>query len=146
MSVPARVSLVTLGVRDLARATAFYESLGWELSSASSGDVSFLRTAGALLALFPHGDLVADANLPADDAQPPTTFRGVTLAINLESADRVDAAMVDAERVGATVLKPPQPTEWGGYGAYFSDPDGHVWEVAHNPFWPIGDDERPRLP
>jgi catechol 2,3-dioxygenase-like lactoylglutathione lyase family enzyme len=146
MSVPARVSLVTLGVRDLARATTFYEKLGWELSSASSADVSFFRTAGGLLALFPHQDLVADAALPADVAPPPTTFRGVTLAINLESADRVDAAMAEAERAGATVLKPPQPTEWGGYGAYFSDPDGHVWEVAHNPFWPIGDDERPQLP
>ena len=143
-SVPAAVSLVTLGVRDVAAATRFYEGLGFPLSPASvPGEVSFFRTAGGLLALFGAQALAADAQVPPGSAD---GFRGVTLAVNVGSRDEVDAALRAAEAAGARVLKPAQETDWGGYHGYFADPDGHAWEVAHNPSWPIGSDGRPQLP
>jgi len=144
MSIAARLSLVTLGVADVGRATAFYQRLGWPLSSASvEGEVSFFRTAGGLLAIFGVTDLAADAGvgLPANGG-----FRGVAVAINLDSRDDVDAALETAVAAGGTVVKPAQQTPWGGYSGYFADPDGHLWEVAHNPGFPIGQDGRPTLP
>jgi uncharacterized protein len=145
MSVPAVVSLVTLGVRDVAGATAFYQALGFELSSASvAGEVSFFRTAGGLLGLYGAEDLRRDAM--AGPAGPDGAFRGSALAVNVSSAGQVDAALAAAAEAGARIAKPAQATEWGGYHGYFADPDGHLWEVAHNPFWPIGDDGRPVLP
>jgi predicted lactoylglutathione lyase len=145
MTVPAVISLVTLGVGDVRAATAFYEALGLEKSSASvEGEVSFFRTAGGLLAVWGAEELRRDAG--AGDLSPAGAFRGVALAINVESRDAVDAAIAHAKTCGATVPRPPAPTEWGGYQGYFADPDGHLWEVAHNPFWPIGADGRPQLP
>ncbi|HEX8630086.1 MAG TPA: VOC family protein [Catenuloplanes sp.] len=144
MSVPARLSLATLGVADVARATAFYEALGWPLSSASVPEVvSFFRTAGGLLSLFGVDDLAADATV-----EPPTGsgFRGVALAINVDSPDDVDAALATAVQAGGTLVKPAQRASWGGYTGYFADPDGHLWEVAHNAGFPIGPDGRPTLP
>jgi predicted lactoylglutathione lyase len=145
MKVPARVSLVTLGVSDVARATAFYEALGWERSPASvEGDVSFFKTAGGILALWGQDDMAQDAQLPqAVGAQ---TFRGVSLAINVETPADVDRAFEQVEAAGGAIVKQPQRTEWGGYIGYFRDPDGHLWEIAHNPSWPIGADGVPRLP
>jgi catechol 2,3-dioxygenase-like lactoylglutathione lyase family enzyme len=144
VSVPARLSLVTLGVADLARATAFYQALGWPLSPASvPGEVSFFRTAGGLLALYGAAALAEDALQPAE---PAPGFRGVALAINLDSPDEVDAALEAAVAAGGTLLKSPRRADWGGYSGYFADPDGHAWEVAHNPGWPIGPDGRPTLP
>lgn len=144
MPVPAVISLVTLGVRDVAASTAFYEALGFPLSSASVvGEVSFFRTSGGLLGLYGVDDLAADAAVPTGVT---AGFRGVSLAMNLASRDEVDAAMAAAEAAGATILKAPQPTEWGGYHAYFADPDGHAWEVAHNPFWPLDERGLPQLP
>jgi catechol 2,3-dioxygenase-like lactoylglutathione lyase family enzyme len=144
MTVPARISLVTLGVADVARATAFYQALGWPLSSASvEGEVSFFRTAGGLLGLFGAADLATDAGLPAT---PAGGFRGVALAINVASPQEVDAALAAAVAAGGTVPQPARTTEWGGYSGYFADPDGHAWEVAHNPFWPLGPDGLPVLP
>jgi catechol 2,3-dioxygenase-like lactoylglutathione lyase family enzyme len=146
MTVPARVSLVTLGVPDVARATEFYVRLGWPLSSASvEGEVSFFRMAGAILGVWDIKELAADANLedaPAADGR----SRAVALAINCDSRAQVDAALRDAEAAGATILKSPVAQDWGGYSGYFADPDGNAWEVAHNPDWPIGDDELPQLP
>jgi len=139
--VPARVTLVTLGVNDVARATAFYVALGWPLSPASvEGEVSFFNTAGGLLALWDKDEMAKDSGI--------ATGTGVrtSSAINLESPDAVDAAFDEVARAGGTIVKPPVATEWGGYSGYFADLDGHLWEVAHNPFWPIGDDERPALP
>jgi hypothetical protein len=142
--VPARVSLVTLGVADVARSTAFYTALGWPLSSASlPEEVSFFRTEGGLLAVWGVGNLAADAGAAGPVA---AGFRGVALAINVEGEAAVDAALAAAERAGGTVARPATKTEWGGYSGYFADPDGHLWEVAHNPFWPIGADGRPQLP
>jgi uncharacterized protein len=144
MPIPATISLVTLGVADVAAATVFYEALGFPLSSGSvAGEVSFFRTAGGLLGLYGADALAADAQLPNPGG---TGFRGVTLAINLAAREDVDSAIASAEAAGARVLKPAQATEWGGYHAYFADPDGHAWEVAHNPFWPLGADGLPQLP
>jgi catechol 2,3-dioxygenase-like lactoylglutathione lyase family enzyme len=144
MAVPPRVSLVTLGVTDVARSTLFYVALGWPLSSGSvPGEVSFFKTAGGLLAVWRSDALAADAGvLPAQI----TGHADHALAINLDSPAAVDAALVTAAAAGAQILVPGRATDWGGYNAYFADPDGHLWEVAHNPFWPIGPDERPTLP
>jgi predicted lactoylglutathione lyase len=144
MAVPARVSLVTLGVSDIARSTLFYVALGWPLSSASvPGEVSFFKTAGGLLALWKMDALAADAGLPPPQGAGPS---GSALAMNLDSREQVDSAMVAAAAAGARILMPGHETDWGGYNGYFADPDGHLWEVAHNPFWPIGPDGRPTLP
>ena len=144
MAIPPRVSLVTLGVKDVARSTAFYVALGWPLSSASvPGDVSFFKTAGGLLAIWNEDLLAEDAGVPGGAAN---NRLGRALAINLESREEVDAALVAAAEAGAQITKPAVATDWGGYNGYFADPDGHLWEVAHNPFWPIGDDGRPTLP
>lgn len=145
MTVPARVSLITLGVADVGVATAFYQALGWPLSSSSvPGEVSFFKTAGAVLALFGADDLAADAELPVSLASP--GFRGVSLGINCVSEAEVDDTLAGAEAAGGQIVKPARATEWGGYSGYFTDPEGHAWEVAHNPAWPLGADERPILP
>lgn len=145
MSVPARVSLVTLGVADVAAATAFYEALGWSLSSASvPGEVSFFKTGGAILALWGTEDLRADADQPPDSAVP--AFRGVALAINLASRQEVDDAVSAVEAAGGRIAKAPHATDWGGYSGYFADLDGHLIEVAHNPFWPLDESGLPTLP
>ncbi len=144
MSIAPAISLVTLGVRDVAASTRFYEALGFPLSSGSQpGVVSFFRTAGSLLGLFGTNDLAADAQM-----DPPVagSFSGVTLAINVASREAVDAGIADAERSGARIIKAPQETEWGGYHGYFTDPDGHAWEIAHNPFWPLDEKGLPQLP
>lgn len=142
MAVPARLSLVTLGVRDVARSTAFYQALGWPLSPASvPGEVSFFNTAGAILALYGREALAEDAH-----GTPAGPTGAVAMAINLDSREQVDAAFEEVRRIGGAVVKPPTAADWGGYSGYFADPDGHLWEVAHNPAWPVGEDERPALP
>jgi catechol 2,3-dioxygenase-like lactoylglutathione lyase family enzyme len=145
VAVPARVSLVTLGVSDVARATAFYTALGWEVSAASAPNVTFLRTAGARLALYGTADLAGEAGLPAPSASG-GGFRGVTLSVNVEDEATMDAAIAVVESAGGRVLRAPGRVEWGGWIAYFADPDGHVWEVAHNPGFPLGEDGLPQLP
>lgn len=143
MTVPARISLVTLGVGDLTRSTAFYESLGWKRSSASNEEVSFFRTAGSVLALYPFDLLAADAALPAGERPP---FRGVTLAINVDSEDEVERVLREAEAAGGAILKPGQRADWGGFSGYFADPDGYAWEVAFNPGFPFAPDGSLALP
>ncbi|MDH6126003.1 VOC family protein [Kitasatospora sp. GP82] len=131
---PARISIVTLGVSDLQRSAEFYEALGWQRSAASSPEIVWFRTADSALGLFPAEALAADAGVPVT-GEP--SFRGVTLAVNLESPELVDAALETAVAAGATVVKPPTATHWGGYSGYFEDLDGHLWELAHNPFFPF---------
>ena len=144
MTVPARVNLVTLGVTDLARATAFYEALGWRLSGSSvSGEVSFFDLANCVLAVWGHGSLAEDAHVPAGE---PPTFRGVATAINVGSEADVDQVIDAAVGAGGSVAKPAVKADWGGYSGYFADPDGHLWEVAHNPYWPLDDNGLVRLP
>ena len=146
MTVPARLSLATLGVADVARSTEFYQRLGWPLSPASvPGQVGFFRTAGGFLAVWATADLAAD--MGAGDPGPTApAFRGVALAVNCESTEEVDEALSTAIEAGGALVREAAPTDWGGYQGYFADPDGHVWEVAHNPDWPIGEDGRPALP
>jgi predicted lactoylglutathione lyase len=144
MPVPARISLVTIGVRDLVLTTRFYEAIGFELSSASVvGEVSFFRTGGAILALWGLADLVSDAGMPEASVE---NFRGVAYAINVESRDEVDRALAAAEAAGGVVTRAATATGWGGYNGYFADPEGNVWEIAHNPFWPLDDRLLPQLP
>ncbi len=144
MSVPPRVSLATLGVADVVRATEFYESLGWRLSPASvPGLVSFFQTAGGLLSLVKTDDITADAGIAPRASH---DFRGVMLAINVENPAAVDDALRAAVQAGATLVKAGSPAEWGGYLGYFTDPDGHLWEITHNPGFPLGADGVPRLP
>lgn len=139
----ARLSLVTLGVADLGRALAFYRSaLGWRPSSASVGDVSFFQLGGVVLALYPRPLLAADARV----ADPPPGFGGITLAQNVRTRDDVDRTLADAARAGATILKPAEDAKWGGRSGYFADPDGHPWEIAWNPGFPMDEDGTIRLP
>jgi uncharacterized protein len=141
--VEPRVSLVTLGVRDLERAVRFYhDGLGWPLSGASGGDVAFFRTGGAVVALYPRELLAADARLPAAGSG----FGGIALAHNVASREQVDAVLAEAAAAGATILKPAEAAEWGGYSGYFADPDGHPWEVAWNPAFPLAPDGSLQLP
>jgi catechol 2,3-dioxygenase-like lactoylglutathione lyase family enzyme len=137
VTVPARISLVTLGVDDLARATAFYEALGWRRSSASNDEVSFFATADGVLALYPFPSLAVDAGLPPGPLPPPGR---ATLAINVGSEEDVDRVLAEVAAAGATVPAAASRTAWGGYLGWFSDPDGHLWEVTHNPGFPL--DER----
>lgn len=142
MTLAPRIALVTLGVADVAASTAFYKRLGWRLSSASNEHVSFFDLDGTKLGLFGRQALADDAH--AENTSP--GFPGVTLAINHNSEAEVDAAFAFALSCGATAAKKPEKVFWGGYSGYFADPDGHLWEVAFNPFMPLGDDGAMVLP
>ncbi|GGC62685.1 VOC family protein [Chelatococcus reniformis] len=134
MTVPARVNLITLGVDGLDRSAAFYERLGWRRSaSAGDGAVAFFALDNLVLALFSRASLADDMGLDE-----PRAGRGdVSLAINVESPARVDEVLAAAIGAGARLLKAGQAVFWGGYSGYFVDPEGHAWEVAHNPFFPL---------
>lgn len=126
----ANISIVTLGVTDLARSTTFYEKLGWTNTTASQEDITFLQGASIVLALYDRQSLADDAHVEND----PATFTGVTLAINFDDEEAVDAHFAKALEAGAVERKKPQKVFWGGYSGYFADPDGHLWELARNPF------------
>lgn len=144
MNVPARISIVTIGVADLGRSVAFYEALGWERRSSSMEDVIvWFDTAGSYLGLFPWDELAADALLGAGPRGP---FGGITLAINVEEPEMVEPALDAAVAAGATLLKPATVMDWGGVSGYFADPDGHPWEVGYNPSFPIDADGRVHIP
>jgi uncharacterized glyoxalase superfamily protein PhnB len=136
-----RVTLITLGVRDLDRARVFYRTLGWEPAQEQEG-VSFYQMHGAALALFGLEDLADDMDRPVGDLG----TGAVTLAQNFAAEEDVDAAWARALQAGARAIKVPQATAWGGYSGYFADPDGHVWELAVNPFWPLAPDGSLTLP
>lgn len=128
-----RLSLVTLGVRDMARARGFYERLGWRASSASNDDVTFFQAGGVVLGLYGREALAEDAAVSPDSSG----FSGVALAHNTDSREAVDAVIAEAKAAGGTVVKPAEDVFWGGYSGYFADPDGHLWEVAWNPHFPF---------
>lgn len=142
MSLERRISIVTLGVADVAASTAFYERLGWKKSSASQEGVTFIQMKGTVLALFGRDALARDAEVA--DSEP--GFSGVTLAHNVSSPTGVDAVIKFAVSCGATLVKAPHKVSWGGYSGYFADPDGHLWEVAHNPFFPLDEQGHVVLP
>lgn len=134
-----RLTLITLGVRDLARARAFYEQgLGWKPGNASEG-VAFYQLGPFALSLYGLKDLAEDARI----GEPGTGFGGIALAINMHAREDVDRTIAEAVAAGAKLLKPAEDTFWGGYAGYFADPDGYPWEVAWNPGFPL--DEQGRL-
>jgi catechol 2,3-dioxygenase-like lactoylglutathione lyase family enzyme len=141
MAVEQRVSLVTLGVSDLARARAFYQALGWRTGAAPGDDVVFFRAGGMVVALWDRGLLAEDSGVPDAGG-----WGGVTMAHNVRSPAEVDAVMAEASAAGATIAREAGATFWGGYSGVFVDPDGHPWEVAHNPHWTIADDGSVILP
>lgn len=124
--LPKRLTLVTLGVADVSRARAFYERLGFEAAGIEEESVVFFQLEGSVLALFGREALAEDAGVPHAGEG----FRGVCLAVNVDSEAEVDAALRHAESCGATIVKPAHKVFWGGYSGYFADLDGHLWEVA----------------
>jgi predicted lactoylglutathione lyase len=137
-----RLSLVTLGVRDLAAARAFYKRLGWKESPPSNDSVAFFQSPGMIFALWGRDDLVEDAKV----GKPGTGFANISLAQNVRSKAEVDRVMNEAEQAGAKILKPAGDVFWGGYTGYFADPDGFAWEIAWNPGFKILEDGSVKLP
>ncbi len=135
-----RVSLITLGVRDLARARRFYEALGWTTGAAPADDVVFFQAGDMIVALWDRARLAEDSVV--EDAG---GWGGVTLALNFASPEEVDGAIEEARAAGATIGREPAETFWGGYSGVFIDPEGHPWEIAHNPRWTITEDGGVRL-
>jgi predicted lactoylglutathione lyase len=142
----AHISLITLGVIDVPRAARFYEALGFKrkMKAAPEKEVAFFDAGTLALSLYAVSGLARDAAFAGDTKAP--AFRGSSLAWNCGSAAEVDAVMALARRAGATELAPAKRADWGGYHGHFSDPDGHIWEVAHNPQFPLSADGRPDLP
>jgi uncharacterized protein len=136
-----RVSLITLGVGDLARARSFYEALGWTTGADPGDDVVFFQAGGMIVALWDRAKLAEDSAV--EDAR---GWGGITLAYNTRSQEEVDNVIAEARAAGATIGREPAETFWGGYSGVFVDPDGHPWEVAHNPRWTIRDDGSVSLP
>jgi catechol 2,3-dioxygenase-like lactoylglutathione lyase family enzyme len=135
-----RVSLITLGVRDLERSRAFYEGLGWSTGADPGDDVVFFQCGDMVLALWDRARLAEDSCVTDAGG-----WGGATLALNLGSPEEVDAAIEDARAAGATIGREPAETFWGGYSGVMIDPDGHPWEIAHNPHWTIAEDGGVRL-
>jgi predicted lactoylglutathione lyase len=133
--VEQRISLVTLGVRDLRRARAFYEGLGWTTNAAPGDDVVFFQAGGMVVALWGREQLAEDTAVEDTGG-----WGGITLAHNVRSPGEVDAVIDEARRAGGTILREGAETFWGGYSGAFADPEGHAWEVAHNPRWTIAAD------
>jgi predicted lactoylglutathione lyase len=139
--VEQRLSLITLGVADLARARAFYEGLGWTTRAEPDDDVVFFQTGCMIVALWPR-DLLAEDSVVEDNGG----WGGITLAYNTRTPEEVDEVIAEAEAAGAKIGRPPAETFWGGYSGVFIDPDGHPWEVAYNSRWTIEADGSVTLP
>ena len=136
------ISFITLGVADLARGRAFYAALGWRESSGSQAEVAFFDAGSVVFGLFQRAALAADANVaPAGSG-----FPGFKLAHNVESESAVDRLLAEAEAVGASIVQPAGKVFWGGYRGYFADPDGFLWEVCWNPFFPLDEQGTVCLP
>jgi uncharacterized protein len=138
--VEQRLTLITLGVSDLARSREFYEALGWTTGAEPDDDVVFFQAGGLVVALWSRESLAEDSGVTDTGG-----WGGVTLAHNVRSPGDVDAVIAEAEAAGATVPRQGAETFWGGYSGIFVDPDGHPWEVAHNPHWELTDDGEVRL-
>jgi len=136
-----RLSLVTLGVGDLDRARAFYRALGWVPHPSSPDSVAFFQVGGMVVGLWDRGQLAEDSGV--DDSP---GWGGVTLAHNVGSPAEVDTVIAEARAAGATISREPGETFWGGYSGAFVDPEGHPWEVAHNPDWRLDEEGAVRLP
>lgn len=139
---PARIDMVTLGVANVAASRQFYERLGFVASGFDSKDVTFFDMNGTVLGLYGRVPLAEDAGV-SDKGD---GFRAVSLAINLASQEAVDQALGFAESCGGRIVQPAREVFWGGYSGYFADPDGHLWEIAYNPFFELEEDGRMQLP
>lgn len=137
-----RISLITLGVADLSRSRAFYEALGWRGQEVQ--ETVFFQAGGLALVIWGRAKLAADSGVP--DRPADGSFDGIALAHNLRSREEVDELVDPAERAGATITRPPAETSYGGYAACFADPDGHIWEIAHNPGFTLAEDGTLQLP
>ena len=135
--------IVTLGVQDLDRSLAFYAGLGWEQRGDRAQGIVWFRTSGPWLGLYADDELAADAGLSRTDLP---AYRGITLAVNLPDPTEVDAAFARVQACGGSVVKPAERTPWGGYSGYVADPDGHLWELCHNPGFPLDDQGRIEIP
>jgi uncharacterized protein len=135
-----RISLVTLGVANVAVSRSFYERLGWKSSSLGGDEVAFFQAGGIILALYGRADLARDAGLPAGSAG------GVALAYNVRRREDVDVVLREAHQAGARILVKAEDKRWGGYSGYFADLDGHPWEVAWNPGFTLRGDGSIQLP
>lgn len=129
-----RITVTTLGARNLAKLTNFYERLGWQKSKSSNAQFTLFKSPGTCLALFGRSALAKDAGVAAGRA---SRFSGVTLAWNVRTKKDVDAALAHAKKIGAKITQPAHDAFWGGYTGYFADPEGNLWEVAWNPFWKL---------
>jgi catechol 2,3-dioxygenase-like lactoylglutathione lyase family enzyme len=136
-----RLSLVTLGVSDFERARAFYEALGWTTGAEPGADIAFFQAGGMIIALWSRSRLAEDSGVEDGGG-----WGGVTLAHNVRSPEEVDAVLAQARNAGAAIPRAGAPTFWGGYSGVFVDPDGHPWEVAHNPYWSLTEDGSVVLP
>ena len=137
-----RINLITLGVSDLKKSRAFYEKLGWKASSASQEEVAFFQGKGIVLGLFGRHALAEDAKVSAEGSG----FKSLSLAYNTHTKEEVDAILEEARAAGAKITKPAQEVFWGGYNGYFTDPDGHLWEVAWAPQLELTKDGELRMP
>ena len=136
-----RLSMITLGVANLERAVAFYENVvGWKAVPGPSG-IAFFDLGGVVFSLYPHDDMAKDMNVTARDSAD-VAYQGFALAHNARSKEEVNLIFYKLEDNDATIVKEPEEVFWGGYSGYFSDPDGHWWEVAYNPHWTIRKDGR----
>ncbi len=136
-----RLSMITLGVADLERAIAFYEDVvGWKAAPGPS-EIAFFDLGGLVFSLYPHDAMARDMNAAGDD-RGDSAYQGFALAHNARSKEEVDSIFFQLKAKGATIVRAPEEVFWGGYSGYFSDPDGHCWEVAYNPHWAIGKDGR----
>lgn len=136
-----KLNLITLGVSDLAKSIAFYEGLGWKKSPASVDELALFPLGGIVLSLYSRSALAEDAM--TSDSKP--GFSGITLSFNAKSEAEVNTVMKEVEAIGGEILKPAQKVFWGGYSGYFKDPDGHLIEVAHNPFWEFDEHDNLKL-
>ena len=135
-----RLTLITLGVADLGRARAFYEGLGWKTGAGPDDDVVFFQAGNLVVALWSRESLAEDSGVTDTGG-----WGGVTLAHNVRSPAEVDTVIAEAEAAGATIPRHGAETFWGGYSGIFVDPDGHPWEVAHNPHWELTEEGAVRL-
>jgi predicted lactoylglutathione lyase len=138
----ARINMVTLGVKDVARSRAFYERLGFRASSASNPQIAFFNLSGVVLALYGRNALAEEVS----SEKPGEGFSSTTLAQNRPTREEVNLTLQEAKAAGGRIVKPAQDTFWGGYSGYFADPDGHHWEVAWNPHFPLDEAGRIQLP
>ena len=142
MTLRPHVSMIGIGTANLERSVAFYEALGWKRSSASTENMVFLRLANLALGLHPRDMLATDAGITGEGGG----FRAITFAHNVGSRDEVYRAFDVVRGAGGRIVKPPEEAHWGGYSGYFADPDGNLWEIAHNPFVGLDDDGTMALP